>query len=91
MQNQNISFFSEEMEKQITETVISLVTETINETLQKPQKKFFRKKEFCEEVGCSFNTLQKWIHELGLPVVSLSGTQFISWDDFVIFTKKHTI
>ncbi|QIK51278.1 hypothetical protein G7058_03910 [Jeotgalibaca porci] len=91
MQNQNIEIFSEKMQQQITETVISIVTETINEVRQKPQKRYYKKSEFCEFFGCSFNTLQKFIRELGLKVVVLGDSQYIDLEDFIQFADKHKV
>lgn len=88
MQNQIISLFSEEVQKQIAETVISIVTKTANETLQKPAKRYYKKKEFCQEVGIANNTLTLWINR-GLKVIQIEGITMIDMNDAIQFINEH--
>lgn len=88
MQNQSISLFSEEVQKQIAETVISIVTKTANETLQKPAKRYYKKKEFCQEVGIANNTLTLWINR-GLKVSQIEGISLIDMNDAIKFINEH--
>lgn len=51
-------------------------------------KRYFRKKEFCKEMGISNNTLSLWIRK-GLPVIQIEGISMIDMDDAVSFLNKH--
>lgn len=88
MQNQSISLFSEDIQKQIAETVISIVTKTANETLQRPAKRYYKKKDFCQELQIANNTLTIWINK-GLPVIQIEGITMIDMNDAIRFINEH--
>ena len=90
MQEPNISMFSDDLENRIAETVISIVTKSASDTLYKPTKRFYRKKEFCQEIGIANNTLSLWINK-GLKVSQIEGVQLIDMEDAIQFINEHKI
>ncbi|MCK1975704.1 helix-turn-helix domain-containing protein [Jeotgalicoccus huakuii] len=91
------------MKKQIPliisdETIIA-IQDVINQAIieatndsdyrNKKQKLYMNKKEACEYVGVSFNTLKKFIDE-GLRVVEVAGIEMIRKVDIDDFFENHT-
>lgn len=54
------------------------------------QKQYFNKKEACNYIDISFNTLKR-LEEMGLPVINIDGIQFIRKVDIDRFMEEHTI
>lgn len=84
-----MELFSKDIQQGVASELMTLINEVKAESQKLPSKRYFKKKDFCQEVGISFNTLQKWINELGFKVVIIDGLQLIDMQDAVEFFNKH--
>lgn len=75
------------LEKRIVQQIERVLFEKSIET--QSVKVYMNKKEACEYIGVSFNTLKKFIDE-GLRVVEVAGIEMIRKVDVDEFFEKHT-
>lgn len=75
----------------IQDVVNQAIVEATNDSgfNSKKQKMYMNKKEACEYIGVSFNTLKKFIEE-GLRVVEVAGIEMIRKVDIDDFFENHT-
>lgn len=75
----------------IQDAVNQAIVEATNDSgfNSKKQKMYMNKKEACEYIGISFNTLKKFIDE-GLRVVEVAGIEMIRKVDIDDFFENHT-
>lgn len=75
----------------IQDAVNQAIVEATNDSgfNSKKQKMYMNKKEACEYIGVSFNTLKKFIEE-GLRVVEVAGIEMIRKVDIDDFFENHT-
>lgn len=88
MQNQAVNMFSEDLEKLIGEAIRHVVKDTVDQTQQQSSKRYYKKKEFCKEMGIVYNTLTVWINK-GLPVIQVEGLTLIDMEDAIRFLNNH--
>lgn len=74
------------IQKVINEVIVEATTDS--ELINKRQKMYMNKKEACEYIGVSFNTLKKFIDE-GLRVVEVAGIEMIRKVDVDEFFESH--
>lgn len=77
--------------KQIEQVFVTIAKKVANDVVNGVNHKpYLNKKEACEYIGISFNTLKKF-EEMGLPVTNINGMQFIRKMDIDEFMEEHTI
>ena len=88
---QQYSILSKEIETQIAITLQKVLNNVAEDNKNKSTKIFYKKKDFCKEVGISYNTLQLWINKENLPVIQVEGLSLIDMRDAERFLEKHKI
>lgn len=90
MMEQQQGLFSSEIEKQIALSLEIILKDVAEKSGKEPTKRYFKKKDFCKEIGISFNSCQLWITK-GLPVVQVEGVLLIDMRDAEKFLQDHKI
>lgn len=91
MKNHIPLIISDETINAIQKVINQAILEATNdsELINKKQKMYMNKKEACEYIGISFNTLKKFIDE-GLRVVEVAGIEMIRKVDVDEFFENYT-
>lgn len=80
---------SDEVTKQVEEAFVSIAEKVTDDVLNGVKAKpYMNKREACEYIGVSFNTLVKF-QNAGLPIVNVDGIQMFRKIDIDNFFKEN--
>jgi hypothetical protein len=78
--------FQKDFEALLQETARKVIAEIVSNPLER--KEYLNKKETCQLLGISFNTL-KQMEAMGLKVIQIQGKQLISKKTLTAFLQAH--
>ncbi|SIN98011.1 transcriptional regulator, AlpA family [Carnobacterium alterfunditum] len=90
MEQQTFGLFSKEIQEQIAKFLETMLGNVAEESKNKGGKRYFKKKDFCEEIGISYGTLAKWLTK-GLKVIHVEQITMIDMRDAEKFLQDHKI